>query len=98
MKDGQDHQMIKLRIKYNNAILSSQLNQKKKEILKQGKELYIEAASKKLVDLVINSSQQSQEERQTSTIAAKSQNKKKVTFAKNLITPFNEVSDPQKDV
>ncbi|KAL1817090.1 hypothetical protein ACET3Z_019664 [Daucus carota] len=96
--DGQDHQMIKLRIKYNNAILSSQLNQKKKEILKQGKELYIEAASKKLVDLVINSSQQSQEERQTSTIAAKSQNKKKVTFAKNLITPFNEVSDPQKDV
>uniref|UniRef100_A0A175YEK6 Uncharacterized protein n=1 Tax=Daucus carota subsp. sativus TaxID=79200 RepID=A0A175YEK6_DAUCS len=96
--DGQDHQLIKLRIKYNNAILSSQLNQKRKEILKQGKELYIEAASKKLVDLVINSSQQSQEERQTSTIVAKSQNKKKVTFAKNLITPFNEVSDPQKDV
>uniref|UniRef100_A0A166CRT7 Ubiquitin-like protease family profile domain-containing protein n=1 Tax=Daucus carota subsp. sativus TaxID=79200 RepID=A0A166CRT7_DAUCS len=97
-KDGQDHQLIKLRIKYNNAILSSQLNQKKKEILRQGKELYIEAASKKLVNLVINSSQQSQEERPTNTIAAKSQNKKKVTFAKNLITPFDEVSDPPKDV
>ena len=66
--------------------------------LRQGKELYIEAASKKFVDLVINSSQQSQEERPTSTIAAKSQNKKKVTFAKNLITPFDEVGDPPKDV
>ncbi|WOG86448.1 hypothetical protein DCAR_0205654 [Daucus carota subsp. sativus] len=96
--DGQDHQLIKPRIKYNNAILSSQLNQKKKEILRQVKELYIEAASKKLVNLVINSSQHSQEERRTSTIAAKSQNKKKVTFAKNLITPFDEVSDPPKDV
>ncbi|KAL1815650.1 hypothetical protein ACET3Z_018224 [Daucus carota] len=96
--DGQDHQLIKLRIKYNNAMLSSQINQKKKEILRQGQELYFEAASKKLVDLVINSSQQSQEERPTNTIAAKSQNKKKVTFAKNLITPFNEVSNPQKDV
>ncbi|KAL1815781.1 hypothetical protein ACET3Z_018355 [Daucus carota] len=38
------------------------------------------------------------EERPTSTIAAKSQNKKKVTFAKNLITPFDEVGDPPKDV
>ncbi|XP_017226284.2 uncharacterized protein LOC108202422 [Daucus carota subsp. sativus] len=95
---GQENQLIKLRIKYNNAILSSQLNQKRKQILKEGKELYIESASRKLVNLVIHSSQSSQEESQSKKRRGQVENKKKVRFARNLSTTFEEADTEMDEV
>lgn len=78
-------------MKYNAAILSSQLNEKRRAIMQEAKELYIDATSRKLLNLVIESSQPSQEEKQTKSRQDKSARKKIVTFAKNLTTTFNEV-------
>lgn len=82
-------------MKYNCAILSSQLNEKRRAIMQEGKELYIEAASRKLVNLVIESSQPSQEEKRTGNGQNQSEKRKSVTFAKNLTTTFNEAGKNQ---
>ncbi|KAK1395916.1 hypothetical protein POM88_005779 [Heracleum sosnowskyi] len=86
--EEKQNQIRKLRVKYNNAILSSQLNDKRESVMKEGKHLYIQYASWKLVNLVIQSSQPSQEEEQTmpkqGSTREQSGNKKTVTFAKKI--------------
>ncbi|KAL1815641.1 hypothetical protein ACET3Z_018215 [Daucus carota] len=59
---GQQNHIIRLRVKYNNVILSSSLNQRRSEIIKMGKKIYIDMASKKLINFAIQSAQASQEE------------------------------------
>lgn len=95
MQNGQENQIIKLRVKYNNAIQSAKINEKRNWNMQEGKKLYIEAASRKLVNLVIQSSQQSQDEKQTMEKEgnSKSANKKTVTFAKNLTSVFDEAGN-----
>ena len=84
--------IMRLRLKYNNTILSSTLNERRSEIIKVGKELYIDMASKRLVNIAIQSSQTSQEEDIAVTTQRKANNKKIVTFSKNLTTTFNEAA------
>lgn len=63
--------------------------------MREGKQLYIKVASNKLMNLVIESSQQSQEQRTMQTqedIQEQSAKKKNVTFAKNLTTTFDEAA------
>ncbi|KAK1369475.1 hypothetical protein POM88_035567 [Heracleum sosnowskyi] len=60
-KHGQVAQIIKMRVKYNNAILSSKLNEKRQPIMEEGLKLYNEAAANRVLNLVIQSSQLSQE-------------------------------------
>ena len=74
-------------------ILSSTLNERRSVIIKVGKELYIDMASKRLVNFAIQSSQMSQEEDIVVTTQRKADNKKTVTFAKNLTTTLNEAAD-----
>ena len=85
MQHGQENQLMKLRIKYDNAILWSQLNHNKNQILREGKELYVQAASRKHVNPVIQSSQPSQEERPTNTNAAQPHKKKKSHICQEFI-------------
>ena len=74
-------------------IISSTLNERRSEIIKVGKELYIDMASKRIVNFAIQSSQTSQEEDIAVTTQRKANNKKTVTFAKNLTTTLNEAAD-----
>ena len=76
-------------------ILSSTLNERRSEIIKVGKELYIDMASKRIVNFAIQSSQTSQEEDIAVTTQRKADNKKTVTFAKNLTSTLNEAADNQ---
>ncbi|WOG86557.1 hypothetical protein DCAR_0205769 [Daucus carota subsp. sativus] len=76
-KHGQQSQVIKLRVKYNNPILSSQLNERKSDVLEAAKALCVDIASKKLTNFVIQSSQQSQEEEITKLSKPTTQKKKK---------------------
>ncbi|KAK1364529.1 hypothetical protein POM88_040090 [Heracleum sosnowskyi] len=88
-KHGQVAQIIKMRVKYNNAILSSKLNEKRQPIMEEGLKLYNEAAANRVLNLVIQSSQLSQEEQRTD-YNKRSPKKKTVTFAKNLTMTFEE--------
>ncbi|KAL1811482.1 hypothetical protein ACET3Z_021547 [Daucus carota] len=90
---NQKNQIMRLRLKYNNMILSSTLNERRSEIIKVGKELYIDMASKRIVNFAIQSSQTSQEEDIAVTTQRKADNKKTVTFAKNLTSTLNEAAD-----
>ncbi|XP_063936112.1 uncharacterized protein LOC108227120 [Daucus carota subsp. sativus] len=92
---NQKNQIMRLRLKYNNMILSSTLNERRSEIIKVGKELYIDMASKRIVNFAIQSSQTSQEEGIAVTTQRKADNKKTVTFAKNLTSTLNEAADNQ---
>ena len=84
---------MRLRLKYNNMILSSTLNERISEIIKVGKELNIDMASKRIVNIAIQSSQTSQEQDIAMTTQRKDDNKKTITFAKNLTTTLNEAAD-----
>lgn len=82
-------QLVKLRVKYNNAILSSKINEKREAIIKEGLYLYNEAAANKVLNLVIESSQSSQGEPKGAD-NNQPEKKKTVTFAKNLTSTFAE--------
>ncbi|KAK1377836.1 hypothetical protein POM88_016618 [Heracleum sosnowskyi] len=84
----QDNQIIRLRVKYNNSILSSNLNEMKDEILNHANQLFDKGAEKRLMKLVAQISAGK------SSIArnykGKGANRKTVTFAANLARSFDE--------
>ncbi|KAL1809480.1 hypothetical protein ACET3Z_026470 [Daucus carota] len=81
----QESQITKLRVKYNSAILSFPLNEKRTSILKEATDLFNKVAQKKLVN-ILNSSPTS---RRTDTGPKE---KKMVRFAKNLSSTFEEAA------
>ena len=95
---GQYNQMIRLRAKYNTAILSSNLNARKDDVLTEAHELFNEAAEKKLLQLVIENSAKNRAQgilAKTAELEDKTETatKKNVTFAKDLETEFQKTDD-----
>ncbi|KAK1384038.1 hypothetical protein POM88_021773 [Heracleum sosnowskyi] len=85
-RHGHVPQIIKIRVKYNNVILSSKLNEKREAILKEGHYLYNESAANRVLNLVIQSSQ----EEQKSAKKNKSEKKKTISFTKYLTMTLEE--------
>ncbi|KAK1384484.1 hypothetical protein POM88_022219 [Heracleum sosnowskyi] len=84
----QDNQIIRLRVKYNNSILSSNLNEMKDEIQNQAKQLFNKGAEKRLMDMVAQVS--AAKSSNTQNNKGKGAKRKTVTFAANLERTFNE--------
>lgn len=53
MKIEQQRQIKKLRVKYNNAILTSPLNEKANEVINEAKILYTKATQRRLFNMVV---------------------------------------------
>ncbi|KAK1363188.1 hypothetical protein POM88_038749 [Heracleum sosnowskyi] len=84
----QDNQIIRLRVKYNNSILSSNLNEMKDEIQNQAKQLFNKGAEKRLMDMVAQVSAAKSSNAQNNK--GKGAKRKTVTFAANLARSFDE--------
>ncbi|KAK1373206.1 hypothetical protein POM88_029399 [Heracleum sosnowskyi] len=84
---SQDNQICRLRVKYNNAILSSNLNEKKDGVVTQAKQLFNEATQKKLMNFIV---QASASRNKGSNMTSNSAKKKTVTFATNLARNFDK--------
>ncbi|KAK1350215.1 hypothetical protein POM88_054698 [Heracleum sosnowskyi] len=84
---SQDNQICRLRVKYNNAILSSNLNEKKDGVVIEAKQLSNEATQKKLMNFI---AQTSASRNKGSNMTSNSAKKKTVTFATNLVRNFDE--------
>ncbi|KAK1384611.1 hypothetical protein POM88_022346 [Heracleum sosnowskyi] len=84
----QDNQIIRLRVKYNNTILSSNLNEMKDEILNQVKQLFNKGAEKRLMNMVAQVS--AAKSNNIRNNKGKGANRKTVTLATNLARSFDE--------
>ncbi|KAK1386235.1 hypothetical protein POM88_023970 [Heracleum sosnowskyi] len=84
---SQDNQICRLKVKYNNAILSSNLNEKKDGVVTQAKQLFNEATQKKFMNFI---AQASASRNKGSNMTSNSAKKKTVTFATNLARNFDE--------
>lgn len=84
---GQFKQVFKLRTKYNNAILTSHINEKRGEIINEAQKLFKKAAQESLMKVEctkVRTAEPTNKEKQDSV------KKKSVTFAENLNTRFRE--------
>ena len=95
MQKSQDNQIIRLRVKYNTAILTSHLNEKRNEVLIEGQRLFNGAAQQRLFHIVAESSTAKMKTAQSGNTKKKtnSPTTKKVTFAANLASSFEEARD-----
>ncbi|KAK1384694.1 hypothetical protein POM88_022429 [Heracleum sosnowskyi] len=84
----QDNQIIRLGVKYNNTILSSNLKEMKDEILNEVKQLFNKGAEKRLMNMVAQVS--AAKSNNTRNNKGKGANRKTVTFAANLARSFDE--------
>ena len=92
--------MIRLRAKYNTSILTSVLNARKDDVLKEAQKIFNEAQENKLLQLVTENSSKKKEEtlpsNNTEMVEKKqTSSKKSVTFATDLLNEFEKTNDSE---
>ena len=92
--------MIRLRAKYNTSILTSILNARKDDVLKEAHKIFNEAQENKLLQLVTENSSKKKAEtlpsNNTEMVEKKqTSNKKSVTFATDLLNEFEKIIDSE---
>lgn len=88
----QQYQIMRLRTKYNNVILSSHLNEYRNQIQQEAKQLYNKDAEEKLFALVRESAARKARISSGELKERESITKKTVTFATQLTTTFEEAA------